>query len=247
MRLELDRLADGATQLAPTTRDPDAKLAALRKFLYSAGYWNGGRPFAYDHADPNGRHLPNALLHNYLSRRLGQCVSMPILFLILAERLGLNVALASAPEHLFIRYTGVNGRTINLETTSGGHPARDIWFRQNYAITDRAIQTGLYMRSLTKREAVAAMASPILTHMARSRRYDEVVCAGLVLLKHNNRDSFIMLSVGAAYRRMFEQFRTRFPEPHELSRADHDQFTRLMLGNARHFKMAEDLGWVQPR
>ena len=103
--------------------------------------------FDYDMSDPDGARLPNKLLHNYLRHRLGQCVSMPILFLILGERLELNVALARAPAHFFIRYTAPDGKAWNLETTSGAHPARLDWFRQNMPMSERALESGLYMRA----------------------------------------------------------------------------------------------------
>ena len=124
---ELDRLTKSARELSRPAADDAAKLDAVRRTIYESGPWNGKRPFAYDMSDPLGRHLPNALLHNYLADRLRQRVSMPILFLIIGERLGLNLALACAPHHLFIRYTAPGGRAINIEPTSGARPARDEW------------------------------------------------------------------------------------------------------------------------
>jgi hypothetical protein len=32
---------------------------------------------------------------------------------------------------------------MNLETTSGGHPARAIWYRQQMPMPDRAVESGL--------------------------------------------------------------------------------------------------------
>src|SRR6185295_18483907 len=107
--------------------------------IYEVGAWNYGRAFGYDHADPFGRILANRLLFTYLRTRQGNCISMPTLFLIVADRMGLNVHLATAPLHMFVRYTDPQGADHNLETTSGGHEARDALYRQNFPMTDRAI------------------------------------------------------------------------------------------------------------
>jgi regulator of sirC expression with transglutaminase-like and TPR domain len=148
---ELDRLTEAASALAGPNPSEVQRLRSVRTVIYEAGPWNGGRGLAYDMSDPDGLNLSNALLHNYLRTGLGQCVSMPILFLIIADRLGLDVALACAPNHLFVRYAAPDGQVFNLEITSGGHPARLDWFRQEMPMSDRALAKGLYMRSLPRR------------------------------------------------------------------------------------------------
>ena len=240
---ELDRLTDTARRLAGPTIDPDAKLGALRRFLYDSGSWNNGRPFAYDQSDPLGRRTENKLLHNYLANRLGQCVSMPILFLILAERIGLHVALSAAPSHLFVRYSSPSGRIINIETTSGGHPAREQWFRQNFPISDRAIETGIYMRSLTKREAVAAMASTVIEHLNAGKRHLDVIAVTNIILAHDKMNVAAMLWKGSACGRLLDQLRTEFPRYWEWTPDQSARAQDWMRGNDAWFNMAEHLGW----
>ncbi|HLL58308.1 MAG TPA: hypothetical protein VK391_00255 [Allosphingosinicella sp.] len=79
---ELDQMAEEARRLAGPSPTEGDLLAALRKLIYESGPWNGYRPFAYDHSDPYGDHISNKLLHAYLATRLGNCISMPVLFLI---------------------------------------------------------------------------------------------------------------------------------------------------------------------
>lgn len=139
---ELDRMAKKAKRLAGKGASEGAKLGAVRRLIYQRGPWNGHRPFDYDHADPLGASIGNMLIANYLKRRRGQCVSMPILFLILAEKLGVELALATAPHHVFVRYTDPAGHVINIEATSGGLPARDEWFRHNFPTSDGRSRAG---------------------------------------------------------------------------------------------------------
>lgn len=157
-RRELHRLTEAARALAGPEADEEARFHALPRLLHEAGPWNEHRPFAYDHSDPLGGSIRNKLLPVYLERRLGNCVSMPILFLILGERLGLDLSLAAAPLHILLRWRHPRGFTLNIETTSGATPARDAWLRQSFPMSDLALSNGIYLRSLPRAEAVAHMA-----------------------------------------------------------------------------------------
>jgi regulator of sirC expression with transglutaminase-like and TPR domain len=117
---QIDRLARAADVLAGPGASSAQRLSALRRVIYESGEWNGGHPFSYDHADPLGRNVRNKLISTYLRTRRGNCVSMPILFLLVGERMGLHLALSTAPLHIFLRYTDESEREINLEATSGG-------------------------------------------------------------------------------------------------------------------------------
>jgi regulator of sirC expression with transglutaminase-like and TPR domain len=173
VQAELDRLTRIVRQMAGEDSKPDWKFGALRTMLHEAGPWNEQRPFLYDHSDPEGQGALVRLLPHYLTTRLGNCVSMPILFLILADRLGLDVALSSAPSHMLVRYRDEHRRVHNIETTNGGHPTREEWLRQSFGITDVALKAGTYLRSLPRREAIAYMASTVVEHLFDRRRYDE--------------------------------------------------------------------------
>lgn len=102
-KLEIDRMIDptiniaarvaeldGMVQVMRSAVRPDAPasetLDVIRNYIYDGGYWNDNAPFSYDHDDPLGLEIRNKLLSDYLDDRRGNCVSMPILFIILATR-----------------------------------------------------------------------------------------------------------------------------------------------------------------
>jgi regulator of sirC expression with transglutaminase-like and TPR domain len=87
---------------AGATTDFD-KLAVLRRYLYEPGSWNGGQVFAYDLIDPLGKRPETRLLSYYLKARQGNCVSMPTLMMVLGNRIGLKMTLASAPWHNLVK------------------------------------------------------------------------------------------------------------------------------------------------
>lgn len=180
-KLTFDKLYDPRTDVEAGVRQVEAmartikamagpsaparrRLAMLRKYIYEAGAWNHDNPYAYDMSDPSGLHKPaNRLLSTYLRTHRGNCVSMPVLFVALAQRLGLNATLSTAPNHIFVKYIDdVTGQTVNLETTSGAYPARDSYIRRNMPMTDLAVANGLYLKTLSRKEVLVAMAGIVI-------------------------------------------------------------------------------------
>lgn len=241
----LDRMAGQALAMAGANAPESTRLGAIRHLIYESGPWNDHRPFGYDHSDPLGERVENQLLHNYLATRRGQCVSMPILFLVLAEKLGIDVRLATAPHHIFVRYTDPNGRIFSIEATSGGHPARDEWYRSNFAISDRAIESGIYMRTLSRRESITLMATTVLQHLMAEARYEDTVAVSSVLLEHNPRDVHVLLwkatACGALVQR---EFASKYPVPFLIPEPARSRYRFLTAMNEALFARAEALGWA---
>jgi hypothetical protein len=171
---QIDRMAQTIRTMAGPSAPPRLRLIMLRKYIYEPGPWNNNKPFQYDLTDPLGRKPANRLLSTYLATHKGNCMSMPVLFVALATRLGLNATLSTAPSHMFVKYMDdVTGKTFNLETTSGAYPARDVWYRQNMSMTDQAIANGIYMKTLSKKEALAVLATIAIEHAFHTGQYQQ--------------------------------------------------------------------------
>ncbi|MBA3520571.1 MAG: hypothetical protein H0T75_23700, partial [Rhizobiales bacterium] len=197
------------------TLPPDAaatsveKMRALRAFIYEGGHWNDHQPFRYDLADSNGQNFASRLLPNYLATRTGNCVSMPMLFLILGERLGLDVTLSTAPLHVFVKWTDdADGQTYNFEATNGGF-ARDSHYRNEMPMTDTAIANGVYMKTLSRREALSVMASLVLEHLLNTRRYSEAIAVADVILEAYPAFAYALVKKGTAYYRPLDEIVVR--------------------------------------
>jgi regulator of sirC expression with transglutaminase-like and TPR domain len=238
------QLLDAAQQMAGPNPTDIYKRAAIRKAIYESGPWNDNRAFAYDQTDPLGRNIKNKLLATYVRTRRGNCVSMPILFLILADKMGLNVRLATAPLHVFVRYTDTQGITRNLEATSGGQFAREEWYRQKAPMSDRAIESGIYMRTLSKRDSIAEMANTLVDLLIDQRRYQEAIEVADAILKVNPREAYTMVRKGHAFGEMMRvEFLEKYPTPALIPSALRPRFAQLAEQNERAFKGAEALGW----
>lgn len=242
IRQQIDELVAKATELAHRAATESAKIAALRKLLHESGPWNDHRPFVYDHV--HFKDIRLKLLSAYLDGRRGNCVTMPILFLILADRLGLDVALARAPSHLFVRHRDEDGRITNLETTSGALPARDVWIRQSRNVSQLGVDTGFYMRSLTRRECVGAMALIVVEHLMDEGRYREAIAVAELISRNDPTDGFSLAHQGQA---CFRIMREEFPDMNRLQWVAplpvRLQYWSLLERNHRAFGAARALGW----
>ncbi len=244
---EIDQLASAAMRIAANGNDIE-KLKAVRHVIYDEGAWNESRPFTYDHADPYGVDLNNKLLSTYLVTRKGNCVSMPILHLIVAERLGLNVSLSTAPLHVFVRYTNpTNGRSLAIEATSGGNPTREIWYHERMGVTDQQAENGIYLGVLTKRETIAVMASTVTEWLMSQGRYEDAIEVADVLLEYYPKDIHAVLSRGSAYGELMRaEFINRYPTPALIPPPLRPRFQMLATQNAAAFQQAEAWGWTPP-
>lgn len=244
MSVDVDQLARAARGIAAKGSDID-KLKAVRQVIYEPGAWNGGKPFAYDHADPYGRDLRNKLLSTYLDTRRGNCVSMPILQLIVAEQLGLNVSLSTAPNHVFLRYTNpANGRSIAIESTSGGHPAREAEYFEKMGVTDAQVKSGIYLGALTKRESIAVMAGTVTEWLMSKGRYADAIAVTDVILEFYPKDIHALLWRGSAYGQLMRsEFQGRYPTPASIPVGLRPRYLAYASRADADFKRAEELGW----
>jgi tetratricopeptide (TPR) repeat protein len=96
---------------------------------------------------------PNDLfLHSVMDRRQGYCLSLSVLYLALAERLGLDLYGVVVPGHFFVRYD--KGRVrFNIETTSGGANPADEHYLTRFNVPQNG-RNGIYMKNLTKRQTL---------------------------------------------------------------------------------------------
>ena len=92
---------------------------------------------------------PNSLfLHTVLDKKRGYCLSLSILYLSLAERLGLPLYGVVVPGHFFVRYD--DGRVrFNIETTSKGGSAPDEHYIKRFKVP-QGNNDSIYMKNLNK-------------------------------------------------------------------------------------------------
>lgn len=243
--MQLRTMQRAIEKLAGPAPTDAQKLSALRRYIYDSGEWNGNKPFAYDLTDPYGLKTRNRFLTTYLATRQGNCISMPVLFVILGERVGLKMTLALAPQHMLVKYTdAASGKTINLEATSGGWPSRDVWYRQNLSMSDDAIRNGLYMRPLTKREVRAVLASVVMDDLMERKQLAEAAQVANALLENYPNFLYALLTqANASILQVEAEIYAKYPNPKDMPPQVRQQYQSIIDAMSGPYRKVEALGW----
>lgn len=155
----LDRMAQRVSLLAQGASDPVKRIGLLNTFFFKAGWWNDSVVYTYDLDDLDARRLDNRYLNGILATRNGSCVTMSMLYLVVADRLDWPIAPVRAAKHVFCRYNAPGFDENNIEPTCGGGYLTDSQYVAFGGISLHAIRAGVYMRSLSKREYIATLIS----------------------------------------------------------------------------------------
>ena len=231
------------TMLPPNATSWD-KVETIRRYIYQAGAWNDGRAFSYDHDDPYGLDVRNKLLSDYIQDRSGNCITMPFLFIILGQRLGLDVTPAMAPLHVFVKFTDDDGVTHNLEATSGAGRARDQHYRDLLPITDAAISNGVFLTALDAEQSVAVIAAVVVEDLIAQERYHEAMSIADILLEHYPMFAYIMVKKAtASYHLLRTEFHEKYPTAQDVPEDQRPYLAYLQRVNQGMFDRAESLGW----
>jgi hypothetical protein len=144
-------------------------------------------PFQYDFEDYKGeRDHRQLFVSKLLQTHSGQCHSLPLLYLLLAEELGAEAWLSYSPNHTFIKFK-VNGRLQNYETTNR-HFVSDAFVMQSGFIRAEALANRVYMGTLSKKQLIAHCLMDLAMGYEHKYGYNEfsLKCAELTLKYHPN-------------------------------------------------------------
>lgn len=190
---EIDHLADEARKLIPPNGGTDEAIKAIATVLYKR------EGFSYDFSPDAMEIVGNYLLPGLLDNKHGTCVTLPMLFMAVAQRLGLPVYPVLAPNHNFLRVTDPKSTLANIEATSGG-TASDASYIKRLHISDRALAEGTYMRTLTYHEYLAGLLATNAYIFERYGQFDKAIIYYTTALKINPRLDVAVLGLAQIYR-----------------------------------------------
>jgi len=132
-------------------------------------------PYQYDFEDPFGKEdWTKQFVLKLVKSKKGQCRSMPLLYLILAEELGVKAWLSYSPSHSYIKVKDGKGNLLNYETTNG-HYTTDVFVQSSGYIKAEALRSKIYMDTLTRKEVVAATLADLAKGYAVKYGFDRFV------------------------------------------------------------------------
>ncbi len=111
-------------------------------------------PVHYDFDDPFGdQDWTKMFVTKLIATNYGQCHSMPLLYLIIANEIGAKAYLATSPSHTYIKYRN-NREWKNVELTNG-HMSTDAFVMGSGYIKSLALKNHLYMDTLSEKQTIA--------------------------------------------------------------------------------------------
>lgn len=145
-------------------------------------------PYTYDFNDFFGHNdWSNMFVTKLLATHKGNCHSLPYLYKILADELGATCWLSLAPNHMYIKNRCKKIGWYNTELTSGEFPI-DAWITTSGYIPVKAVQTGIYMDTLSNQQAIALCVLDLAKgyEFQTKNYYDGFIikCCDLVLQYH---------------------------------------------------------------
>ncbi|MEM6299594.1 MAG: hypothetical protein AAF740_12975 [Bacteroidota bacterium] len=116
---------------------------------------NNGQKCTYNFEDFLGRtDYANTFVTRAAQSKKGNCLSLPLLYKCIADKIGAEAKLTLGPYHTWIRHINEEGGWTNVELTSGQLPSDGLMMTE-LGITMQAVKSGAYFKPLSDRETVA--------------------------------------------------------------------------------------------
>src|SRR5690606_33493620 len=146
-------------------------------------------PFKYDFEDYMGiKDYSKMFVSKLLATQTGQCHSMPLLYLILAEEINAEAYLAYSPNHSYIRFPADNGKWYDVELTNGMFSTPSYVLNSGF-IKSEALQNKIYMQSLSDKQLLSQLYTDLAGGYIAKYGYDEfsakVISKALELYPNN--------------------------------------------------------------
>jgi len=133
--------------------DPEYKKLVLNTYLYRE------YKLQYDLSDPYAQKPQNRFIKGILDTKKGSCVTMPMLYIAVAQRMGYPVYPVNTPDHNFLRYVDARLKKQNIEATSNGGYSPDGVLIKDLEVSEAGVKSGAYMKTLTYRQYLAELLS----------------------------------------------------------------------------------------
>jgi regulator of sirC expression with transglutaminase-like and TPR domain len=130
-----------------------------------------------------------------LDEKKGNCFGLSILYLSIAERIGLSLFGVTAPGHAFVRYED-NIKRINIETTAKGQNNPDSYYIDTFNIPRGS---EFYLKSLGKKEMIGVFLTNVGNAYSSKGQYDQAISDYNKALEINPRCAEAYTSRGTAY------------------------------------------------
>ncbi len=253
-RAQLDQLAGEIRRFTETMRSrtadatkPDYPIRAMNTFLYKR------LGFHYDRDDMYAQQLKNRYLNGVLDTKAGSCTTLPLLYLVLAQRLRYPVYPVAAPQHLFCRYRLPDRTYQNIEATAGGWSPDEDYIR-DMEIPAQGLKSGAYLENMTYRQLLGDLIIENGSLWARQGDFVRAVRYLTMGLQLNPKAAEAYRMLGAAYRKLAKEYHSMALQLPSINQSALELSREVYLNNSHRyveqaeqaFEQAEQLGAASP-
>jgi regulator of sirC expression with transglutaminase-like and TPR domain len=174
----VEELARRAASLAPDLH-PQRTLSALNKVLFEEGKLRGNRA---DYYNPR-----NSFLNDVLDRGLGVPITLAIVYMEVARRVGLHLSGVGMPGHFLLKHYAEDGKETLIDCFNRG----DILSRQDCQTRLDEIYSGEmrlrpeFLHPISRRQILTRMLNNLKTVYLSTRNFRKaLVIADLILVIH---------------------------------------------------------------
>ena len=154
-------------------------------------------PMKYDFDDYQAEHDKRKyMISKLLAENSGQCHSLPLLFLILAEELDTEAYISYSPQHSFVKFKDDKGKWYDAELTQGAIVTDDFYMGSGFIKAD-AIRNGLFLEPRNIRQSIAHTLNDLSSYYVYRVGMDDFVRQNADTVLHyvpNDLNAYMILS-----------------------------------------------------
>ena len=221
---EIDRMALELDIRISREDNPERIVSLINQYLFQENTYS-----SLDPADPRYmKTLEGSALPRVIENKKGDCLGLSLLYLALAERLGLPLYGVAAPGHIFVRYDDGETR-INIETTDKGRESEDSYYEKKYMLHPTYRNHNFYLRNLFKGEVIGAFISNFGVAYHGKGMYDKAIAELKEALEINPNDAKAHYNLGVAYdtKGMYDEAMAEYRKVIEINPNDADAHCNL--------------------
>jgi len=158
-------LARRAKRMVPDLGDPSESIAALNRVLFEE---EGFRGNAEDYYDPR-----NSFLNDVLDRKLGIPITMAVVYMEVARRVGFPLVGVGMPGHFLLKHYDVEGREILIDPFNRGDvlTARDCQRRLDQIYGGQMPLQPEFLVAVSRRQVLVRMLNNLKSIYLSSRNF----------------------------------------------------------------------------
>lgn len=204
-------------------------------------------PMQYDFDDYRGeKDHSKMFVTKLINSHTGQCHSLPLLYLILCEKVGAEASLAFSPHHTYIKFKDKQNNWYNLELTQG-RITTDAFIVGSGFISSTAIKNKVYMEAKTKQQVIAHCLSDLASSYVFKYGYDQFViqCVDSALSYDPTNNSALAMKANYHGMRLEYVANQIGRPPLEILKTKYPQAYKLLEERNDFYRHIDEIGYVE--